>query len=98
MTAPDNVDPVGTRTHGMRAAVWVVWLLAGAVTVVHALRPGGLSLHSTWSAAVLETTAACAAMLLAALSYGRWRQRRLVADMLTCCAFSELAVGNLVFA
>src|SRR4051812_25610722 len=82
----------------MRTALWVVWILAGAVTILHALRPSGLSLRSPWSAAVLETTAACAAMLLAALSYGRWRQRRLVADLLTCCAFAELAVGNLVFA
>lgn len=82
----------------MRWALGVVWIVAGAVTVLHALNPHGLSQRSPWSSAVLETTAACAAMLLAALSYGRWRQRRLVADLLTVSAFTELAIGNLVFA
>jgi signal transduction histidine kinase len=80
---------------------WVlaaVWLLAGAVTVLHAFDPHGLAHRSPWSSAVFETTATCAAMLLAALSYGRWRQRRLVADLLTVSAFIQLALGNLVFA
>src|SRR5437588_8518 len=48
---------------------WVlaaVWLLAGAVTVLHALDPHGLAHRSPWSSAVFETTATCAAMLLAA--------------------------------
>jgi signal transduction histidine kinase len=84
--------------HRMRWALLVVWVLGGALTVVHAFDSSGLSLRSPWSAAVLETAAACGAMLLAALSYGRWRQRRLAADLLTCCAFSELAAGNLIFA
>jgi signal transduction histidine kinase len=82
----------------MRWALAVVCVVAGAITVLHGLHPHGLSLRSPWSSAVLETTAACAAMLLAALSYGRWRQRRFVADLLTVSAFTELALGNLVFA
>ncbi|MDQ1699788.1 MAG: hypothetical protein QOG34_1651 [Frankiaceae bacterium] len=98
MRPDDTVDRVEVRPRRMRWALGVVWLVAGAVTVLHASRPGGLSLRSPWSSAVLETTAAGAAMLLAALSYGRWRQRRLVADLLTVTAFTELAVGNLVFA
>jgi len=82
----------------MHWVLGVVWILAGAVTVLHALDPHGLSHRSPWSSAVLETTATFAAMLLAALSYGRWRQRRLVADLLTVSAFTQLALGNLVFA
>ena len=82
----------------MRWVLGVVWILAGGLTVLHALDPHGLSHRSPWSSAVLETTATCAAMLLAALSYGRWRQRRLVADLLTVSAFTQLALGNLVFA
>lgn len=98
MRPTDTVDWVKAGRPRIRWALGAVWIAAGTVTILHALHPHGLSLESPWSSAVLETTAACAAMLLAALSYGRWRQRRLVADLLTVSAFSELAIGNLVFA
>jgi len=82
----------------MRLVLVGVWLLGGALTVLHALRPSGLSLDSAAASPVLETVAACAATLLAALSYGRWRQSWLAPDLITCAAFSVLAVGNVVYA
>jgi len=98
MRRADTVGRVVGRSARLRWALGVVWIVAGAVTVLHALHPRGLSLRSPSSSAVFETTAAGAAMLLAVLSYGRWRQRRLVADLLTVSAFTELALGNLVLA
>lgn len=74
-----------------------VWLLGGALTLVHALHRSGFGVNSPSSSAVLETVAACGAMLLAGLSYGRWRQSHLAPDLVTCCAFGMLAVGNVVF-
>src|SRR4051812_18351564 len=81
----------------MRALLWAVWLSAAAVTVAHALRPHGLVVHSASSAAVVETAVAGGAMLLAALFFGRWRQRDLVLDLGTCFAFTVLAAGKLWF-
>jgi signal transduction histidine kinase len=83
---------------GIRVVLGAVWVFGGALTVLHALHPAGLALNSPWSSAVLETAAACGASLLAALSYGRWRQRRLLPDLVTCYAFSVLTAGNVVFA
>src|SRR4051794_12330902 len=81
----------------MRALLWTVWLAAAAVTLAHALRPHGLVVHSHSSAAVVETAVACGAMLLAALFFGRWRQRDLALDLGTCFAFTVLAAGKLWF-
>lgn len=82
---------------GMRFALLCVWLVGGALTVLHALHPERLAVHSPSSSAVLETIAACGAMLIAGLTFGRWRQRQLVPDLITCYAFSMLAVGNVLF-
>lgn len=82
----------------MRLALVGVWLLGGALTVLHGVHPSRLSLDSASASPVLETVAACGATLLAALSYGRWRQSRLAPDVITCGAFSLLAVGNVLFA
>src|SRR3954469_22197384 len=46
---------------------------------------------------VLDTLAAAAAILLAVLTYGRWRQRSLVINIATCYALSLLAVVNVLF-
>ncbi|HEU5034194.1 MAG TPA: sensor histidine kinase [Mycobacteriales bacterium] len=81
----------------MRAMLWVVWLAGVAVTVLHALRPHGLVLHSPASAGVVETAVACAAMLLAALFLGRWQQRGLLLDLGTSFALTVLAVAKLAF-
>jgi len=81
----------------MRVVLWCVWLVGGALTVLHALDPGRLAVHSPSSSAVFETIAACGASLLAGLTFGRWRQRQLVPDLITCYAFSMLAVGNVIF-
>ena len=91
---------MGEVFHFVRAMRFVllgVWLVGGALTVVHALDPDGMAVHSPTSSPVLETVAACGAMLLAGLSFGRWRERQLVPDLITCYAFSLLAVGNVVF-
>jgi signal transduction histidine kinase len=82
---------------GMRFVLWCVWLVGGALTVLHAVHPEGLAVHSPSSSAVLETIAACGAMLIAGLTFGRWRQRQLVPDLITCYAFSMLAAGNVLF-
>jgi signal transduction histidine kinase len=81
----------------MRLVLVGVWLVGGALTVVHAVDPLRLSLDSVAASPVLETVAACGATLLAALSYGRWRQSCLAPDLITCAAFSLLAVGNVLF-
>lgn len=82
----------------MRLVLVGVWLLGGALTIVHAMEPSRLSLDSVAASPVLETVAACGATLLAALTYGRWRQSCLAPDLITCAAFSLLAVGNVLFA
>jgi signal transduction histidine kinase len=81
-----------------RLALWLVWLVGGGLTAVHAARPAGFALHSPSSSAVFETVAACGSMLLSAMSYGRWRERRLLSDVVTCYAFTTLAAGNVLFA
>src|SRR5690349_18373600 len=81
----------------MRVVLVGVLVVGGALTLLHALDASGLSLASTQSAPVLETAAACGATLLAALSYGRWRQRRQATDLIICGAFGLLAAGNLLF-
>ena len=82
----------------MRFVLVGVWLVGGALTVVHAMDASRLSLDSAAASPVLETVAACGATLLAALTYGRWRQSCLAPDLITCGAFSLLAVGNVLFA
>jgi signal transduction histidine kinase len=81
-----------------RVVLWAVWVAGAAVTVLHAARPDSFGLHTPSSAAVLETAAACGALLLSAMTYGRWRQRGLWSDLVTTYAFSMLAAGNLLFA
>jgi signal transduction histidine kinase len=81
-----------------RVLFWSVWIAGGAITVVHALQPDRFALRTPTSTAVLETAAACGAMLLSAMTYGRWRQRKLWSDLVTTYAFSMLAAGNLLFA
>jgi signal transduction histidine kinase len=75
-----------------------VWLVGGALTVWHAVDPGALSVDSPDSAPVLETLAACGGALLAALSYGRWRESGLAPDIITCSSFGLLAAANVLFA
>ena len=81
-----------------RMGLIAVWLVGVPLTVLHGLHPPGYSLYSRDSSPVLETVAACGATLLAALSYGRWRQSGLAPDVITCAAFGLLAAGNLLFA
>jgi signal transduction histidine kinase len=81
----------------LRALLWTVWLTATAATVVHALDPGGLVVHSPSSPAVVETAVACAATLLAALFIGRWRQLGLLLDLGTAFALAILATGKIAF-
>lgn len=81
-----------------RFALWLVWVAGGSLSVVHGLRPSGYALHSPDSAAVLETAAACGALLLSVMCYGRWRSRGQVAELATCYAFTTLAAGNVLFA
>ncbi len=81
-----------------RIALWLVWLGGGGITAVHAARPAGFALHSPSSSAVFETVAAGGALLLSAMTYGRWRERRLLSDVVTCYAFTTLAAGNVLFA
>src|SRR4051812_949527 len=82
----------------MRLVLVAVWIVGVALTVLHAINGSTLALSSRDSTPVLETGAACGATLLAALSYGRWRQSRLANDLITCGAFGLLAAGNLLFA
>ena len=82
----------------VRLVLLAVWLVGVPLTVLHGLHPSGFSLYSRDSSPVLETVAAGSATLLAALSYGRWRQSGLAPDVITCAAFGLLAVGNLLFA
>src|SRR4051812_7394827 len=74
-----------------------VWVAGSALTILHALRPAGLAMYSPASTPVLQTIAAGGATLLAALSYGRWRQRQLAPHLITCAAFGVLAVSNVLF-
>ena len=52
----------------MRFVLVGVWLVGGALTLVHAMDASRLSLDSVTASPVLETVAACGATLLAALS------------------------------
>jgi signal transduction histidine kinase len=78
--------------------LWSVWIAGGGLAVLHALEPEAFSLRTPSASAVLETAAACGALLLSAMSYGRWRQRTLWSDLVTTFAFSMLAAGNVLFA
>lgn len=79
------------------AVLVAVWLLGGALTVLHAERAGAFAVRSAASAPVFETFAAAGALLLATLFYGRFRQRRLVPDLLGCVAFAVLGLGNVAY-
>src|SRR4051794_11784184 len=81
----------------MRTVLLGGWLLGGTLTLLHGVYRSDFVVDSPSSSAVLETIAACGGTLLAALSFGRWRERRLISDLLTCNAFSILAVGNVLF-
>ena len=81
-----------------RAVLWSVWIVGGGLAVLHASQPDVFSLRTPSATAVLETAAACGALLLSAMSYGRWRQRTLWSDLVTTFAFSMLAAGNVLFA
>jgi signal transduction histidine kinase len=82
------------RSRGIAAGV----AIAGAgVTVARGFDPGLMAVRSPSSSAVLESTAAMAALLLACLAYGRWRQRGLLADLWVCYGISIIAAGKLVF-
>ncbi|HVI34933.1 MAG TPA: histidine kinase, partial [Gaiellales bacterium] len=80
-----------------RALLWTVWLGGALVTLWHAWRPDDLVVYSPVSAPVVETAVACAGILLAALFFGRWRQRGLILDLAACCALTVLATGKVVF-
>ncbi|HMC70544.1 MAG TPA: histidine kinase, partial [Mycobacteriales bacterium] len=82
------------RSTGIAAGVALV---GAGVTVARGFDPGLLAVHSPSSSAVLESTAAMAALLLACLAYGRWRQRGLLADLWVCYGISIIAAGKLVF-
>src|SRR4051794_19618107 len=82
---------------GLRLAFVAVWVLGGTLTVLNGVDASTLALRSPASSAVLETVAAGGATLLAALSYGRWHERALLADLVACNAFSILAIGNVAF-
>lgn len=79
------------------AALVAVWLLGGALTILHAERASAFAVRSAASAPVFETFAAAGALLLATLFYGRFRQRQLVPDLLGCVAFAVVGVGNVAF-
>ena len=81
-----------------RVVLWSVWIAGGGLAVLHAIEPDIFSLRTPSATAVLETAAACGALLLSAMSYGRWRQRALWSDLVTTFAFSMLAAGNVLFA
>jgi signal transduction histidine kinase len=81
----------------MRVYLWAVWLVAIAVTVVHALKPDGFVVSSSSAAPVFETAVACCAALLAVLFLGRWKQRLLHLDLAISYALGLLALGKLVF-
>ena len=84
----------------VRRSFWVavgVGAISAGVTVARAFDPGLLAVHSRSSASVLESSAAMAALLLACLAYGRWRQRGLLADLWVCYGISIIAAGKLVF-
>ena len=79
------------------AALVAVWLLGGALTILHAERASAFAVRSAASAPVFETFAAAGALLLATLFYGRFRQRRLLPDLLGCVAFAVVGLGNVAF-
>lgn len=80
-----------------RNAWWAAWIVGGGLTVAHAMHATRYVLRSPSSAAVLETIAACGALLLSAMSFGRWRERGLRSDALACYALTLLATGNVLF-
>src|SRR3954468_4129616 len=82
------------RSTGIAAGVAMV---GAGVTVARAVDPGLLAVRSPSSSAVLESTATMAALLLACLAHGRWRQRGLLADLWVCYGISIIAAGKLVF-
>jgi signal transduction histidine kinase len=79
------------------AALVAVWLVGGAMTILHAERASAFAVRSAASAPVFETFAAAGALLLATLFYGRFRQRQLMPDLLGCVAFAMVGLGNVAF-
>src|SRR3954454_18816938 len=82
------------RSTGIAAGVALV---GAGVTVARGFDPALLAVHSPSSSAVLESSAAMAALLLACLAYGRWRQRGLLADLWVCYGISVIAAGKVAF-
>lgn len=80
-----------------RLVLIVAWCAGGTLTVLHGFHPGGYALRSPSSSAVFETIAASGALLVSAMTYGRWRQSRMLGDGLACYAFTTLATGNVLF-
>ena len=82
-----------------RATVVVVCAggLGAGATVARVFNPDLLAVHSPSSSAVLESSAAMAALLLGCLAYGRWRQRGLLADLWVCYGLVVAAAGKLMF-
>src|SRR5918992_2534917 len=74
-------------------------LLAGGFTLFTSVFPFVDFAYRSASAHVaVETTAALAALLVAYLVWGRFRQRRCTSDLLVVTAFAFLGVSNLFFA
>jgi signal transduction histidine kinase len=74
-----------------------VAVLGAGVTVARYFDPDLMAVSSQSSSGVLEASAAMAALLLACLAYGRWRQRGLLADLWVCYGITVIAAGKLLF-
>lgn len=72
-------------------------MLGTGVSVARIFDPDLLAVSSRSSSAVLEASAAMAALLLACLAYGRWRLRGLLADLWVCYGIAVIAAGKLIF-
>src|SRR5207244_6686526 len=95
-TAPPRRGGAVVGVRGLRPALLVAWLVGGTLTIAHARSPHLYAAFSPAATPVLDTLAACGSILLAMLTYGRWRQRSLLTDVMTCYAFSLLAVINVL--
>ena len=74
-------------------------LLAGGLTLFTSVFPFvDLAYRSESAHVAVETTAALAALLVAYLVWGRFRQRRRSSDLLVVAAFAFLGVSNFFFA
>jgi len=84
----------------VRRSAWVaggVAVVGSAVTAVRVAHPALLAVRSPTSSPVIESLVAMAALLLACLAFGRWRQHGLLADLWVCYGISVVAAGKLAF-